>query len=289
MIKFSAILRRTVLMTAGAAVAVSFLASAPANADGIREQSMGEGLRVAIYNFKPYAYKDENGDLTGVDIEALRHVLGKMKGKIATAQAVDWGALIPGVRAKRFDVVAAGMFVNPKRCAAVQFSATTFGIAQSLVVKKGNPEGIVDYNTIAEKGLTVATIAGAAQNGFAKVSGVSADKIMEIPDNPTGIAALRANRAQVFALSAPGVRVVVDTVPEKDLEGVPTFTHVAGKLAMPHGAFAFSKDADPEFVKEFNMHLKAFIGTPEHLEMFQKHGMQADELPKQTTEELCAG
>ena len=268
---------------AGATAGVS-----SAYAEGLMDQAMGDGLNVAFYNFKPYAYMNEAGVLTGTDVDTLQAVLERIGGSIADAKAIEWGALIPGVKSKRFDVVAAGMFVTPKRCAEVRFSEPTFGIQQTLIVTKGNPHGVVDYDSIAEMGLTVAVVSGAAQAGYAQASGVSDDKIMQIPDNPTAIAALRADRAQVYALSVPGSREVVRGVPEQDLEMVPAFNMVAGALAMPHGAFAFRKE-DGDFVDAFNEELTAFIGSPEHLAIFEKHGMEADELPSQRTAELCEG
>lgn len=276
------------LLQISLAVSVAAVPLGMAKAEGLMDRAKGDGLRVAFYNFKPYAYKDENDELTGTDVETLRAVLDKMGGKIDTAQSTDWGALIPGVKAGRFDVVAAGMFVTPKRCLEVRFSEPTFGIQQSLVVMRDNPESVVDYNTIAEKGLTVAAISGSAQVGYAKKSGVADAKIMQVPDVPTAVAALRAGRAQIFAVSVPGSRDVVATVPEKDLEMVPSFSKVAGELAMPHGAFAFKKD-DAAFVDEFNTQLAAFIGSDEHIAILEKHGMEADELPRLTTAELCEG
>ena len=277
--------RKLAALAVAGAMAVGL---SPAHANGLMDKAMGDGLNVAFYNFKPYAYVDEDGVLTGTDVDTLAAVLEKLGGKIADANAIDWGALIPGVKSGRFDVVAAGMFVTPKRCAEVRFSEPTFGIQQTLIVMKGNPHGVVDYDSISEMGLTVAVISGAAQAGYAEASGVEADKIMQIPDNPTAIAALRADRAQIYALSVPGSREVVGGVPEQDLEMVAPFKTVAGKLAMPHGAFAFRKD-DGDFVDAFNAELTAFIGSPEHLAIFEKHGMHADELPSQKTAELCEG
>ena len=277
--------RKLIALAAAAAAAIAWL---PAHSQSLMDTAMGDGLNVAFYNFKPYAYTDENGDLTGTDVDTLRAVLEKLGGRIADAKAIEWGALIPGVKSGRFDVVAAGMFVTPKRCAEVRFSEPTFGIRQTLIVTKGNPHGVVDYDSIAEKGLTVAVVSGSAQTGYAEVSGVNADNIMQIPDNPTAIAALRADRAQVYALSVPGSREVVRGVPEQDLEMVAAFNMVAGKVAMPHGAFAFRKQ-DSDFVDSFNAELTAFIGSPGHLAIFEKHGMEADELPSQNTAELCEG
>ena len=150
---------RKKLAAAGLAGVIA-IGSSAAHAEGLMDQAMGDGLNVAFYNFKPYAYTDDSGVLTGTDVDTLKAVLERLGGGIADAKAIEWGALIPGVKSERFDVVAAGMFVTPKRCAEVRFSEPTFGIQQSLIVMKGNPHGVSDYDSIAEMGLTVAVISG---------------------------------------------------------------------------------------------------------------------------------
>lgn len=286
--QFNIISRRTLLGLSLGAATLICAGVGPVAAQSLAERAKGEGLRVAFYNFKPYAYMNEAGELVGEQVDILRHVVASMGGSIASEQATEWGNLIPGVKAKRFDVVAAGMFVTAKRCAAVRFSEPTFGIRQSLVVPKGNPEGVVDYDSIRDKGLVVAVVSGSAQVGYAEKSGIDAAKIMQLPDNPTAVAALRAGRANVYGLSAPGVRELVAGLPEQDMEGVPTFDTVAGERAIAHGAYAFRTE-DGDFVDEFDKKLTAFIGTPEHIAIMERHGMSADELPKSRTAELCGG
>ena len=134
----------------------------------------------------------------------------------------------------------------------------------------------------------VAAVSGAAQVGYAERSGIDAAKIMQLPDNPTAVAAIRAGRADAYAISAPGVRELVAGLPEQDMESVPPFDTVAGEPAIAHGAYAFRKE-DGAFVDEFDKHLTAFIGTPEHIAIMERHGMSADELPKAMTADLCGG
>ncbi|MGI9433640.1 MAG: ectoine/hydroxyectoine ABC transporter substrate-binding protein EhuB, partial [Geminicoccaceae bacterium] len=270
------------------ALAVAFVGIPPVSAEGLMDQATGDGLRVAFYNFKPYAYVDDNNDLVGTDVEILETVLAKMGGKVGSADATDWGALIPGVKAGRFDVVAAGMFVTPKRCAEVRFSEPTFGIKQALAVMSGNPAGIDSYETIRDNGLKVGAVAGAAQVGYAQQAGIEDANITQLPDNPTGIAALRAGRIDAWAVSAPGVREIVSGVPEGDIESSPVFDQIGGQLAVSHGAYAFRPE-DGDFVDAFNAELTAFIGTAEHIAIMEKHGMTPDELPIQKTDELCEG
>ncbi len=268
--------------------AILVMSATAAQAEDLMARATGDGLRVAFYNFKPYAYKDDNDMLTGTDVETLRVVLERLGGKIAEAQATDWGALIPGVKSNRFDVVAAGMFVTPKRCAEVMFSEPTFGIQQAMVVAKGNPKGIMNYESIAEMGLKIGVVSGAAQKDFATSAGVMEDSISQLPDNPTGVAALNAGRIDAWAVSAPGVRQIIASLPDEAIESTPAFSEVAGKMAVSHGAFAFRKD-DASFVEAFNAELTAFIGTPEHIAILEAHGMTADELPLQSTATLCQG
>lgn len=282
---------KRLFMAGAVALGAMALQSAPTLADGhaLMERAKGDGLRVAFYNFKPYAYQDESGTLTGTDVETLKAVLAKMGGKIADAKSTDWGALIPGVKAKRFDVVAAGMFVTPKRCAAVQFSEPTFGIQQAMVVAKGNPHGIGNYEDLAEKGLKVGVVSGSAQGGYAKSAGVKDAMLNQLPDNPTGLAALQAGRIDAWAVSAPGVRQIMATQgSDSKVEATKAFSEVAGKVAVSHGAYAFRPE-DKAFVEAFNKELKAFIGTAEHIAILEKHGMTKDELPLSSTAELCAG
>ena len=279
--------RRTALALFVSATVALSTGSEPVFADDLMAAAKSDGLRVAFYNFKPYAFVDENNTLTGTDVETLNAVLAKMGGKVADAKATDWGALIPGLKTKRFDVVAAGMFVTPKRCAAVRFSEPTFGIKQALAVMKGNPKGIVSYESIRDKSLKVGAVSGAAQVEYAKNAGIAESSISQLPDNPTGIAALRAGRIDAWAVSAPGVRQIIAGVPEGDIESTPVFDKIGGKLAVSHGAFAFRPE-DAAFVDAFNTELSAFIGTPEHIAILEKHGMTRDELPIMKTAELCA-
>ena len=279
--------RHRMLLGMAAAALLAFPA-ASADAESLMERAQGDGLRVAFYNFKPYAYLDKSNNLTGEQVDILRHVLGKMDAKIASEQATEWGNLIPGINAKRFDIVAAGMFVTPKRCEQVRFSEPTFGIQQAMVVLKGNPHGIVNYGTIRDKGLKMAVIPGSAQFGYAEKTGVKPENLLQLPDNPTAVAALRAGRIDAWAVSAPGTRELVAGLPEQDMEATKAFDTVAGQKAISHGSYAFRK-ADSDFVDAFDKHLTAFIGTPEHIAIMEAHGMSRDELPKLKTAGLCAG
>ena len=271
-----------------AALALIFLPVAAAMAQNVEERGKDDGLRVAYYNFAPFAYVNENGDVIGEQVEILRHVLDEMGLKVQSETSTEWGNLIPGLKSDRFDVVAAAMFVTPKRCGEVAFSEPTFGIQQAIVVEKGNPSGLVAYESVRDSGVTLAAIAGTAQVDWAKSVGVEDANIMQVPDTPTGLAAVRAGRAAGFAIDAPGARLAVASEGGGDFEMLEPFSQVGGQPASPHGAYAFRQN-EAEFIEKFNRTLTAFLGTAEHIEIMEAHGLQQSELPARSTADLCSG
>ena len=280
------ILRRALLKTV-AAVALAGL-PATAMAETLEERGKADGLRVAYYNFAPFAYVGGDGKVIGEQVEILRHVLGEMGLSIASETSTEWGNLIPGLKADRFDIVAAAMFVTPKRCNEVAFSEPTFGIQQALVVKSGNPDGLAAYDSVRDNGVILAAISGTAQVDWAKSVGVDEANIMQVPDTPTGLAAVRAGRAAAFAIDAPGARLAVANTGGETYEMLEPFAEVDGKPASPHGAYAVRPD-ETDFVSAFNAKLAEFIGTPAHLEIMKTHGLQPSELPSRSTGDLCQG
>ncbi|SLN73355.1 putative amino-acid ABC transporter-binding protein precursor [Falsiruegeria litorea R37] len=280
-------LRRTVLkMTAALALAATPVATMAQN---VEERGAGDGLRVAYYNFAPFGYVNSDGDVVGEQVEILRHVLGEMGLKVQSETATEWGNLIPGLKADRFDIVAAAMFVTPKRCAEVAFSEPTFGIRNTIIVPEGNPKGLGgNYEAVASSGAKLAAIAGTAQVDWAKSVGVEDGNIMQVPDNPTGLAAVRAGRADAFTIDAPGARIALSSDGGAGFEMLEPFAEVGGKPASPHGAYAFRKD-EAEFVKKFNEVLSGFIGTDAHLAIMETHGLDKSELPARATSDLCNG
>ncbi|MGB7241598.1 MAG: ectoine/hydroxyectoine ABC transporter substrate-binding protein EhuB [Sulfitobacter sp.] len=269
----------------GLAASLALVATA-ATAQNLNETAATDGVRVAYFNYAPFAYVADNGNVIGTDVEILETVLGQMGIKVADAVSTDWGALIPGLKANRYDVVAAGMFVTPARCAEVAFSEPTFGIRATLVVPTGNPKGIARYEDILEQGATLATVSGTAQVAAALELGIERANVQEYPDAPTALAALRAGRADAFGVDAPSARQIIDNQPGTDFEMVEPFAEIGGKSAVDHGAFAFRQE-DQAFVEEFNAAMRDFIGGADYVAINETHGMTTDEAPVRSVSELC--
>lgn len=273
-------------LVAGLALAAALLGTAAA-AQTTLERAKADGyVRVGFANEAPYGYATPAGQLTGEAPEVAKAVLARMGIAQVDGVLTEFGALIPGLKAGRFDIIAAGMYVNPARCAEIAFSEPSYGIGQAILVPAGNPKGVADYASFAENSdLKLAVMAGAVEAGYAKDAGVGFTQVVTLPDQASLVAAVQAGRADGAALSALSIADMAAKA--EGVESTKPFSEVAGNSVKGHGAFGFRKE-DQDFVDAFNAELKAFIGTPEHIALVEPFGFGADYLPEATTAELCA-
>ena len=286
MTKESGFSRRSLLALAAgvATLATAFAAQAQTTLERAKEQGF---IRVGFANEAPFGYATPDGKLTGESPEVVRAVLAKMGIDQVDGVLTEFGSLIPGLQAGRFDIIAAGMFVNPKRCEQVQFSEPTYGIGQAFLVAAGNPKEIADYGSIAaDPSLKLAVMSGAVEAGYARDSGVAEEQIVQLPDQSSLVAAVKAGRADAAALTALSIADMASK--NEGVESTKPFGEVAGKSVVGHGAVAFRKE-DTDLYEAFNAELKKFIGSEEHLALVTPLGFGADYLPTKTTAELCAG
>ena len=94
-------------------------------------------IRIATESsFKPFSYLDASGNLVGFEIDLANALCQEMKAK-CDIQSQDWDSLIPGLNAKKFDAVMAGMSATEERAKVVDFSDSYFNNTLVLLGKKG--------------------------------------------------------------------------------------------------------------------------------------------------------
>jgi polar amino acid transport system substrate-binding protein len=279
--------RRSFIRLAAAAASTAPL-SLSAFAASTLERARQDGfIRVGFANEAPFGFATPEGKLTGEAPEVAKAVLKAIGIPQVDGVLTEFGSLIPGLKAKRFDIIAAGMFITPKRCAEIAFSEPSYGIGQAMLVKSGNPKKIVDYGSIvANKDLKLAVMAGAVEAGYAKDAGIPQAQLVVLPDQSSLLAAVQAGRADAAALTALSIADMAKK--GEGVESTKPFGEVAGKSVKGHGGFGFRKE-DKELYKAFNDQLKKFIGTPEHIALVEPFGFGKDYLPNKTMEQLCKG
>jgi polar amino acid transport system substrate-binding protein len=282
--------RRLLLSAAGLGATAGLIAtgSGLAFAETTLERAKAQGfIRAGFANEAPFGYATPDGKLTGEAPEVAKAVLAKIGIPQVDGVLTEFGSLIPGLKAGRFDIIAAGMFINPKRCAEIAFSEPSYGIGQAMLVPQGNPKGVKDYSTFSSnKDLKLAVMAGAVENGYAKDAGVGMEQLVVLPDQSSLLAAVQSGRADGAALTALSIADMASK--GEGVESTTPFGEVAGKSVKGHGGFGFRKE-DTDLYEAFNTELKKFIGSPEHIALVTPLGFGKDYLPNKTTEELCKG
>ena len=232
-------------------------------------------LTIGYANEAPFAYLDpETNTVTGEAVEVARAVAKRLGIAKVDGVLTEFGALIPGLQAERYDVIAAGMYITPARAKQVTFSDPTYVVKEGFLVTKENPAGLRSYeDVVAKKDTNLGVVAGAVEHGYAKQLGIPEDRLVVFPDNASAVAGLRAGRCQAVAMTSLTIRDLLRRGADSDLAAATPFTEpvIDGKPIRGYGAFAFPL-ADPELSKAFNEELRKFLGTPEHAQLVEPFG-----------------
>lgn len=248
-------------------------------------------VRVGYANEAPYAYFDrQENRLTGEAVEVARKVFEGLGAGEVEGVLTEFGSLIPGLKARRFDVIAAGMYVTPPRCGQISFSQPTYSIGEAFVVAAGNPLNLHSYESVAEKPeASLGVVAGAVNLGYARAVGVPDSQILLFPDAPSAVEAVISGRADAYAGTSLTVQDLLSKSPEGKVERAEPFTDpvIEGRSVRGYGAFGVHPE-DEDLLQAVNEQLEGFIGTEEHRSIVAPFGFTEADLPGEVTvEELC--
>ena len=184
----------------------------------------------------------------------------------------EFGSLIPGLMANRFDMIAAGMFITPQRCNAILFSNPDYVATEALAVKAGNPHHLTDYQSVAKAQVVVGAESGAVEGPWMQQAGVSSSNVQLYPDGPTGMQALASGRIDAFALTAISLEYLVKTGGYTNLEVTTPFIPViGGKQQIDAGGYGFRK-SESSLATQFNQQLAAMQKSGELLQLVSPFG-----------------
>ncbi|MEU6034905.1 ectoine/hydroxyectoine ABC transporter substrate-binding protein EhuB [Actinomadura sp. NPDC047616] len=259
---------------------------------GTLERARQDGkIRIGFANEAPYGFTDTSGKLTGEAPELARVIFKELGIGTVEGVQVDFGGLIGGLNARRFDVISAGMFITPDRCAAVAFSDPEYIAKSAFMVPKGNPDGIAKFEDAAAKNLRVGVLTGAVEAGYAEKLGVKKSNIKTFPDQPSAYEGLKAKRVDCIALTRISLADLLSKHKGEPFELTDAFTPViGGKEQKGAGAFAFRK-ADGDLLKAFNDKLAELKRSNRLLPILQPFGFTQADMPgpNDTAAVFCQG
>lgn len=208
-------------------------------------------VTVGFANEKPYAY-EEDGELKGAAVDIATAVFNELGIENVESQLSDFGELISGLNAGRFDVVTAGMAITPDRCENVAFGEPEMKYGEGLIVQEGNPLNLTSYKDIADNpDVTVAIMQGATEIGFVQEEGVSEDQILTVPDIPASFSAVESGRAAATTGTEMTIKMALESADTDALEFVENFEQPDVEGNPSYGAAAFRTD-DNELREAYN-------------------------------------
>lgn len=275
----------------GSALLLNAVISFPALA-GLLEKGRADGLTAGIANEQPYAYIGTDGKATGANVEILRAILEPLGIKQIETPITDFGSLVPGLAAGRFDLIGAGLFINPNRCKVIAFSNPVTRSGGAFIVKTGNPLNLHSLKDVASNAkVRLATQPGSNQVQEAKDSGIANSNVVLFDKDTEALAALQAGRVDVVYFPDAEVISLVKKANSPDIERALPFEQIpdaSGKPGWNYHAYGLPKN-DPAFEQAFNEQLAKLRASGDLLKILQKYGYTENELadPAITAAQRC--
>ncbi|MBK1785850.1 ectoine/hydroxyectoine ABC transporter substrate-binding protein EhuB [Prauserella sp. ASG 168] len=246
-------------------------------------------VRMGFANERPFGFINAEGNLTGEAPEIGKAVFQRLGVDSFEPKLADFSSLIPGLKAGLFDVIAAGMYITPDRCAEIEFTNPDYNAPAALLLRQGNPLGLSDLDTIVKQQARIGVLTGSVEQGYAADLGIPAGRTVVFPDQSSGIDGVRAGRADCLMLTRLSLVSALGERPGAGLEIGETFIPtVNGEEQYGAGGFGFRK-GETGIVDAFNNELAAMKDSGEVLKLVKPFGFSQDEMTDLTAQQLCTG
>jgi len=125
--------------------------------------AQGKDLKVAIDpTYEPFTFKTADGKPTGFDVDIASALCEQVKRKCVFVEQV-WDSMIPGLQAKKYDVIISSMSITEDRQKVIDFTNKYYNTPSRVVVKKD-----VKFTGPASiKGKKIGVLKGSTQEKYA--------------------------------------------------------------------------------------------------------------------------
>ncbi len=146
-----------------AAPAAAAPAPAPAAAPAPAPAPELPELKVAIDpTYEPFTFKTADGKPTGFDVDIAQALCDQIKRKCVFVEQV-WDGMIPGLQAKKYDVIISSMSITDERKKVIDFTDKYYNTPSRIVVKADTK--FTDLASL--KGKKIGVLKGSTQEKYA--------------------------------------------------------------------------------------------------------------------------
>ncbi|MDP4547315.1 MULTISPECIES: transporter substrate-binding domain-containing protein [unclassified Marinobacter] len=208
--------------------------------------AQAQDLRIAFdVPYEPFEYKDDNGELTGFEVELASAMCKELEANCEfVIQA--WDGMIPGLIARKFDLIMSSMSITEERAKRVLFS-------EPYYITPGGWFGPESFNTDvtdleAMKGKTVGVQRGTTMDTYVTENMHSAVTIKRYTTAEDMVLDLEGQRIDVAFVDYP---VGEQTILNRD-----GYKEVGEPVKLGEGVGVAMRKRDAKLAKEINAALK---------------------------------
>jgi arginine/ornithine transport system substrate-binding protein len=223
--------------------------------------AQAQDVRIAFdVPYEPFEYKDENGNLTGFEVELAEAMCEEM-GANCEFVIQAWDGMIPGLMARKFDLIMSSMSITPERAEQVNFSEPYYNTPGGWFARDGFDTDVTDMD---------------AMDG--KVVGVQRGTTMDtyVTENMDGIVSIkRYTTADDMVLDLEGQRldvVFLDyPVGEQTILSKDGFIEVGEQVKLGQGVGVAMRKRDKELAEQVNAALRVIKEDGTYDTIMQKY------------------
>ena len=224
------IMRKNILTLGLAAILTGVLATGTVAyaADDELSQIQESGLlKVGVEGtYPPYTYHDEDGELTGFDVEVAKAIADKL-GVEADFTESAWDSLLAGIDSGRLDTVINAVSITDERSEKYDFAGPYFYITQQIVVSKDNDD-IVDMDSL--NGKKMANTATTAYLDLLEDAGAS---LVQINTADEAVSLISSGRADFTTFNSVVFNEYLQQHPDANLKVAFVIPNVVDEYGVP--------------------------------------------------------
>lgn len=234
------------------------------------ERALPDTVRLGVFEYRPYAYTDESGELTGEVVEVVRAVCDRLALDVRV-RVTPYEALLSAVDSGELDVVG-GLSIRARNCEVLRFSVPDHVSLTAIVVPKGNPKGINTFTEVVAKNARLGVVTDALEVTAAEEAGVRGVQVY--PSGKELLLAVTEERIDCAAYDDITLRDLLTARPGLELR--PAFELSGGS---PRYGFGFRKDDRSGLAAAFDATLTRMHRNGEWLRIVAPFGFTESNIP----------
>lgn len=229
------------------------LCSFKALGDGLkRVKEAGKLLIGTTPGFLPFEMKTSKGEFIGFDVDMMRAFCGEL-GIKAEFVPTKWEGIIPGLMAKKFDVIVSGMTITKERARVVAFSDPYYEAGLKVLIQGKHRDQWTSWSDIDQKGHTIVVKLGTTAD-FYTGKHLQHARLRKLDNEADAAQAVMLGKATAFVFDKPYLEIYAELKGDRAALLPPQLTAEDFGLA--------ARQKDQTLIEAFNKFLKKWQKDP---------------------------